>query len=767
MPLPRKFIAPIIIFFALINTSFIDHNSGTKETPFRKTEKINTVDSDIDDIRSSIGIYIWPTDASNRITSSFAEYRTNHFHGGIDISTNGQTGYKVLAVQDGYVSRIKITPNGYGKMLFVRHNDGYVSTYAHLKSFNEAITKVTRTEQFRKETYSVDLILDSVQLPVNQGDIIAYTGETGFGPPHLHFELRDHNLNPINPLLSGNYTIPDNIPPHIRRVMVTPIGYSSTIDNSSAAKYFSRFPRSKRQLTIPQSIRAHGLVGFGVDAVDRTDGVWGRTGIHGMDFYLDDRLIFSMELNKVPVDETKQIDLHYDLESILEGKGKFQKLYIDQGNSLPFYNSKPEAAGIINTDLLTEGSHEYRIVCTDIQGNASTLTGTIIANHRPEINISSYTDNEIVLSGNNLESIDKCFVYGKRSFQTIWSQHTLIKGRFEISDKELRLPINTKPYDVVKVVAATQAGSLSLPIFHFIKKTYSAVRDIHIKSDILKDYILFTLTTEGVFTETPELIVHEGSSNRSLSANAIEINKYQATFLPSDSYHGERAVEVNAEVNGKAASSSATLTLYPIPTDKSGRFSTREGLSITYDSGAVYTPLFLQVQYDNDNRLSSYKLEPADELLHKGIKVSVPINSSSIDKNNLGLYYRLNGGWIFQTQHVDSGSNTFSTLLTHKLGELAVMQDEVQPSFGYIRVKAGSSSVYISFRYHDNLSGVDTDEIKMYIDGKLVIPEIDGEHSRVWYQYEEQLLNGKHNLEIKMKDRAKNETKLIRNFTIR
>ncbi|MEE9288816.1 MAG: hypothetical protein V3U69_04415, partial [Bacteroidota bacterium] len=34
---------------------------------------------------------IWPTDASKRINSSFAEFRRTHFHAGIDISTNNRT----------------------------------------------------------------------------------------------------------------------------------------------------------------------------------------------------------------------------------------------------------------------------------------------------------------------------------------------------------------------------------------------------------------------------------------------------------------------------------------------------------------------------------------------------------------------------------------------------------------------------------------------------------------------------------------------------
>src|SRR3989442_391774 len=127
--------------------------------------------------------YLWPTDAGRAVTSSFAEYRSGHFHGGIDISTHGQTGYKVFSARDGYVFRIRITPDGYGKMLYIRHADGYVTAYAHLKTFNGEINRMARAEQYRRGTYEIDLMPDPGSHPVRKGELIAYTGDTGFGPP--------------------------------------------------------------------------------------------------------------------------------------------------------------------------------------------------------------------------------------------------------------------------------------------------------------------------------------------------------------------------------------------------------------------------------------------------------------------------------------------------------------------------------------------------------------------------------------------------------
>ena len=120
-----------------------------------------------------------------------------------------------------------------------------------------------------------------------------------------------------------------------------------------------------------------------------------------------------------------------------------------------------------------------------------------------------------------------------------------------------------------------------------------------------------------------------------------------------------------------------------------------------------------------------------------------------------------------QTAVRDSGMNTFSTRLTRTLGELALLKDSEPPSIGRLRIYSRGGRPFAAFRYHDNLSGVDTDEIKMYIDETVVIPEIDGEHRQVSYQSTERLNRGRHTLKIIMKDRMSNPSEVTRVFSVR
>ncbi|HZY10956.1 MAG TPA: M23 family metallopeptidase [Bacteroidota bacterium] len=764
-------LVPILFFSSVIftATSFLPFAEEIPRTLNRQSAT-NAKDDDLMIFRSSDknhSDFIWPTDASTRITSSFAEYRSTHFHGGIDISTNGQPGFKVFAVQDGFVSHIRITPNGYGKMLFVKHHNGYVSSYAHLQKFNDTITHIARKEQYRRGTYAIDVALDSSTLPVKQGDIIAYSGDTGFGPPHLHFEMRDEQLNPINPMLFETFRVDDQILPRIRRLMISPLEPNSSIDGQPQSRYLSRFPRSKGMFRIPQVIQIHGSIGLGIEVQDRTDDSWSKSGIYSLELYLDDSLTFSSQLDRIPAEDTKQIHLHYSLSTILQGYGKFQKLYIEQGNTLPLYNGRSAGSGIINTFHLREGEHQFKILCKDISGNSTELHGTFLVNHTPTLRITQVNENEICVIGEELSSIEKYYVFGKKNSETAWTQHTLSRGRFETKFEGVTLPVKTTKYDIVKIIAETKWGSKSPAKYQILKKPKSNNREMFTKTDILNGHIQLTATTVGVFTTTPIATIREGNTTRSIELDAQDLSKYVGIFVPSDNYFGESIIRIDAEVDGNPARAEEKIDLYSIPTNRSGSFKSHDGqLTFFFDSSAVFEPLHMQIHQDTFHRNMVYSLEPQDILLNRGITVAVSENTNA-EGNHVGLYFRSNGGWIFQSSRQNPITKMFSTTLTRTLGDLALLQDDVGPTIGRLKVYPRKGFVYIAFRYHDNLSGVDTDEIKLYLDHNLVIPEIDGEHRRVWYMAERPLERGNHKLHITLKDQMKNETEITRNFTVR
>ena len=74
-----------------------------------------------------------PFDFPILLSGNFGELRNNHFHSGIDFKTQGVEGKPIHAVQDGYVSRISVSPWGYGNGLYLTHPDGTTTVYGHLQ----------------------------------------------------------------------------------------------------------------------------------------------------------------------------------------------------------------------------------------------------------------------------------------------------------------------------------------------------------------------------------------------------------------------------------------------------------------------------------------------------------------------------------------------------------------------------------------------------------------------------------------------------------
>ena len=755
------------LIVAFLSFSFLSIHFGNNAAGSRENPGAERSPSEFDTIATNLNDYLWPTDASRKVTSSFAEYRSTHFHGGIDISTNGQKGQNVFASRNGYVYRIVISPFGYGKMLYLRHPDGYFTTYAHLMTFNDAINRVARDEQYRRGTYAIDMTIDPQRLPVKKGEIIAYSGNTGYGPPHLHFEIRDEHLNPLNPLLCGSFRVEDSRPPRIKRLMIAPLTPASTVENGTQPRYFSRFPQRKHGSFVPQTIRVHGQIGFAIEAFDNVNGTRSKSGIHRVEFYLDDSLAFTIELDRVPVMDTKQIDLHYDFPSALSGKGKFQKLYLETGNILPFYGHRPEGAGIVNTEKIPEGEHNYRIACQDAGENTTVLTGKLLVNHKPEIQVSQVDEDKISISGRDVGTVSTFTVLGKKLSGSTWSQHTLSRSRIQVGKNGVALPINTGAYDVLKIVGETSTGAQSDPLFYFKKKPGGSNEKIFVAVESFSNYMKVTLTSTGVFTAPPKVTVKEASAEQPVLLRAVAIDKYVGAFTPSDIITDSRMIEAVGEVNGVIATAQKSFEVFPVSSHRSGSIALPgTGILVSFDSGAVFQPLFLRFSQETSRGTSIFEFEPTDVLLNKGIKFSIPVPSDA-EKRHLGLYFRPAGNWILQSAHVDQGLQSISTTLTRILGDLAVLRDDEPPTIGRLRVQPHNGKLFVSFRYYDNLSGVDTDEIKLYIDDKPAIPEIEGEHRRAWYQSDERLERGKHSLKVVLKDKMKNEFEVSRNFSIK
>ena len=211
---------------------------------------------------------MWPLDVRINLSSSFAEFRPGHLHAGLDIRTFGREGIPCLAVDDGYVSRLRASHFGYGKAVYLKLASGETIVYAHLAEYSARIDSAIYDAQLRSNRYRVDIYPDPADLPVKRGEIIGYTGRTGTVAPHLHFEVRNEREQPINPLDVG-WELPDTIPPLLRRIKWYPLTKESRVNGWCSADVARLTQVGSTTCASVDTMEVEGSVGLAVDVIDR------------------------------------------------------------------------------------------------------------------------------------------------------------------------------------------------------------------------------------------------------------------------------------------------------------------------------------------------------------------------------------------------------------------------------------------------------------------------------------------------------------------
>lgn len=306
------------------------------------------------------------------LSGSFAELRSNHFHSGIDIKTQGVTGLPVYSVADGFISRIVVSPTGFGHALYIDHPNGTTSVYGHLNKFRNDIAEYVKNVQYEKESFRIDIPVPQTRFPVKQGNEIAKSGNTGSsGGPHLHFEIRNTKTEePLNPL-KYNFPVADNTAPKVFSVLVAPLNQLSHVNYQNKKKtYPVVFYDGKYHLRGNPTIPVYGKIGFGVQANDYFDNSWNKCGVYSVELTIDGEVYFSYQLDKFSFDETRFINSFIDYEEYIDNRRRYQKAWKDPGNMLPIYNFEKNS-GIFNFD--DNRVHSVQMILKDTYGNTSFL----------------------------------------------------------------------------------------------------------------------------------------------------------------------------------------------------------------------------------------------------------------------------------------------------------------------------------------------------------------------------------------------------------
>lgn len=311
-----------------------------------------------------------PLDITLVLSGTFAELRSNHFHSGLDIKTKGKVGFKTYASAEGYVSRIKISRYGYGKALYITHPNGYTTVYAHLQKFAPKIEAYVKKQQYKKETFELELFPKAEELKISSKEVIAYTGNTGgSGGPHLHFEIRDQQERPINPMLFG-FDIKDTTNPVVHELYGYPLSEGSHI-NGETSRVKIRIIKLPNGQYKSEQITAFGTIGFGVISTDRQDFASNKNGVSFITTFFNGSKSLEVDFKRFSFHETKHLNRYIDYAYFFETKKRIQKLFIESNNPLKLLKSHA-AQGMVSIEDDTNSI--YKISINDFKDNKSDLS---------------------------------------------------------------------------------------------------------------------------------------------------------------------------------------------------------------------------------------------------------------------------------------------------------------------------------------------------------------------------------------------------------
>ena len=341
--------------------------------------------------------YRSPFDFPLLLSANFGELRPNHFHNGLDIKTKGSVGHPIKCIAEGYVIRAKVQHGGYGQAIYVAHPNGQTSVYGHIIRFSPQVEKRIRAFQYANETFVCDLHFEPQEIPVKQGDIIAWSGNEGAsGGPHLHLELRKTETDEyLNPMPYYKKWLKDTKAPVASHLALYPVPGKGTVEGLSRKKLF-------RLDTSIQPVEAWGEVYAGISAKDLMDNTSNVYGVYSVTLYVDTTKVFQSLTDAVLPNENRMINSFVDYDERVRSRRWIMRSYKAPGNQLRLLHVDAER-GVVKID--EERTYRFRYVLEDNFGNCRTYRFTVRGKKQPIPLLSEMTDE--VLSPFHLSVIQR------------------------------------------------------------------------------------------------------------------------------------------------------------------------------------------------------------------------------------------------------------------------------------------------------------------------------------------------------------------------
>lgn len=721
--------------------------------------------------RATAQNYLWPTDASPYLSSSFCEYRPGHFHSAIDIKTWNREGYKCFAVADGRIDHIRISPFGGGKALYIRLNDGRMAVYYHLSRFPKNIESEIRKLQLRKKKFRVEWWPKNRF--VKRGQIVAYTGQSGIGVPHLHFEIRDPKNHPLNPLRFYP-KVKDTIAPLLQELMVIPQNSESKSGLSFLPRRIKLIREKNNHYRLAGPVYAKGRIGLALRGFDRGNGVGNKLNFYAATLFLNRKPVFHMAYDRLSFSKTAQADVEVYYPERIRSHRQFHKLYVDPYNTLDFYD-RSFGNGIIN---VKEDVQPFRITVRDFKGNTSIVEGNIVPfTPRPgRLRQVTKLDSNAYI---------RLILPDSLKFIRFSSGRTLEKlfpvNYFEIIDRH----VEQQGISVlIKLV-------LHNPADHFLQVTYQ-------KDHLPPVTTIAPLDNGQPVHSSPKIRLMDAGKNIVLrvddvvGASALHfkvgdglgMDDYPLSVFNNQAEAVLPARDISGPVRFYVANNDSVLldtlvnyqVLYPDSIQSISLF--RDSIRIKSDF-APYDTLLVSVRKEHQDSTDFnlpvygpvYDFSPRNQILRKRLKIYFKSGPEFMNGKHTAIYaLDKNNGLHFNGGRYDSLSG-FITLRTKSLGRYIIAADTVAPELKIISPRSGRHYKHfpaIRFKVDDAVSGIGIPEnITVYLDGRFIISEWDPERKLVTARPDYRPARGRHLLRIIVQDQSGNRREVELSFFLK
>lgn len=700
--------------------------------------------------------YLWPTSASKYLASSFCEYRPQHYHAAIDIKTWNKEGYPCFAVENGKIHRIKLSEHGAGKALYLKLNDGRFAVYFHLQKFPDKIEKELRKLQLEQKKYGVEWWPSN--WPVTKGETVAYSGQTGIGVPHLHFEIRDNDNIPINPIPFFKDDIKDNIAPRLSKLLVIPRDKNSSVGGSfMPADYNLKYIRDGVYI-VDEPIYGHGNIGLAINGIDQANDVNNKLGFYSSQLSLDGKKVFEYAYDRISFSQTRLVDIDiYYPEKVRTGT-RYNKLYLEPFNSLGFYN-RQAGDGLLH---VSAEEINFEVEIRDFFGNKSLVKGSVMPYRRESVQMSPATTIEgsaifDLFIPDSLKSIE-FFSSPDKSEQSKISYFEILDRKSVAGGNQTLIKVNLPSAEINNIFSSiedTQGNIYNSDI----EVSNLMPQKTTIDKKLMGEHLLFSFPRLETQDDIKVEIIQGDIVNEFILNANLELVLHAEDVI-SDSLRMR-------VVNNNTVVADSVFMLNVMSPGKGREFSFSEGnFAITTSGSSAYDDLFFDVAVkpfiDSTLHLpfmgKAIYLESGGHILNNSMTLSIKPDSNFRAVEKAAIYSVDGDDYEYEGGSPNSQNGMISTR-TRSFGIFVIIADTVQPLIEMIYPQkneyAGLTS--ISFKTVDNLSGIgDSENIEIYFDDQYIVPEWDPERDLVTGNLHFTPSKGPHSIKISVKDRVGN-----------